>query len=105
MLLLNCSKSYCQSDSISQYPYGDTIDVQVLIPISYIRKANVELTKYNYLKQIDAQKDSIINSYKLMTIDYDKVSYDLHKEQQKTKLYKFTSIVCLIGCALVAIFK
>lgn len=79
VLLLSCFTSYCQSNtnssSTGEYSLSDST---VVIPISFIKKANEKLIQIDYLNDVIAQQDTLISDYN----NYISVQKEVIKEFQ-----------------------
>lgn len=109
MLLLGLNS--LQAQIRDGYPStGNVIkaDTNVVIPISYIRNANVKLTERLYLLEINKQQDSIILSYNDYINNQNIIINDfqnrlantdrLNKEMEKD-IKKYKNTMTIIGCA------
>ena len=62
IVLLNCSTSWCQNDTISSTGVVEQKDSLVLVPISALKVANAKMTELKYQKEINADLRKIINN-------------------------------------------
>ena len=107
-MLLHCSTSYCQTDNSVPSFTGEEIRT-VNVPMTYIRKVDSILIDYDYLKQIDAVKDSELKEYAVLvdelTNQLDKSKKDNSKLKKRHKALSWVTIGTALGLLLTIIFK
>lgn len=88
---------------------GEAEDSTVVIPISYIRSANLKLIERKYLLKLNSQKDSIINLQKLYISTQkninDSIQKKLKKSYKREKYYLYGGGILLIGLTILSILK
>lgn len=109
VLLLNCFISYCQDNVPSTGK-----DSVAIVPINYIRIANERLIEREYLLEMTAQQDSLINDYKgyvaeqkkVITLFEDRITESAKLNDSLRKNLKRSKTCNLVfgGIALSAIF-
>lgn len=85
LLVLNCMSSYSKNDStcspVEEIVFIDSCNVSV--PISYIRLTNEKLIERKYLIEISNEKDSVIDRYRLYSIEQRNIIEDIQRDVQK----------------------
>ena len=85
LLVLNCMSSYSKNDStclpVEEIVFIDSCNVSV--PISYIRLTNEKLIERKYLIKISDEKDSVIDMYRLYSIEQRDIIEDIQRDIQK----------------------
>ena len=126
VLLLLSSKSWCQNNNESlplrANGHKDSLTT-VTIPINYIKQANIKLIERKYLIELNAEKDSIIDYYKLytngqkviineLTDEYvnslyvnESIKRDLEIQEHRTKLFINTTIGASVIILLTLLIK
>lgn len=117
VLLLSYSISYAQTNqnnpSTGEIKQSDT--TKVIIPIKYIKRANIKMIERLYLLQINKEQDSIIlmkdkyiNEQQKIITDFQKrvdevnkinqaIKQDLDKQKIKNKVITYGAGITIIG--------
>lgn len=99
IVLLNCSTSWCQSNSNS-FSTGELANDSVLIAYDDLRKVNAKLIELKYTKEINDSLKSIVTNQDVIIKDYKVVNNNLQKEltksNKKSKYLSYGIVVSLL---------
>ena len=99
IVLLNCSISWCQSNSNS-FSTGELANDSVLIAYDDLRKVNAKLIELKYTKEINDSLKSIVTNQDVIIKDYKVVNNNLQKEltksNKKSKYLSYGIVVSLL---------
>lgn len=104
IVVLNCSTSWCQNDTIPSTGVGEQADSLILVPISAIKTANSKMVELKYEKEINNNLRAIISNDSLiidgLNTTIDNINTEHNKKIRKVKRQRNAFIGSTVGVSL-----